>query len=191
MKKNSPEIQELRKQIEVKIGRRMKTPKDFDFLRSAIWNGNHEFISSTTLKRLWGYISGSDEVRASTLDILSRQLGFRDWDAFLAHISQSDNSGPIRSFHISSDNLNIGDTLAVSWKPDRRCVFRYLGNSRFIVEQSENSKLKAGDTFSATLFILNEPLYLNNLVQGDNPPVPFVVGNRDGLCELSLNGKSQ
>jgi hypothetical protein len=29
-------------------------------------------------------------------------------------------------------------------------------------------------------------LYLNNLVQGNNPPVPFVVGNRDGLCELRI-----
>jgi hypothetical protein len=31
---------------------------------------------------------------------------------------------------------------------------------------------------------LHEPLYLNNLVQGNNPPVAFVVGNRDGLCEI-------
>lgn len=29
-----------------------------------------------------------------------------------------------------------------------------------------------------------EPLYLNDLVQGDNLPVAFVVGNKDGLCEL-------
>ena len=41
-----------------------------------------------------------------------------------------------------------------------------------------------GNTFSASLFILHEPLFLNDLVQGNNPPVPFVVGNRDGLCEL-------
>jgi hypothetical protein len=46
--------------------------------------------------------------------------------------------------------------------------------------------LKAGDTFSAILFIQHEPLYMNNLIQGHNPPVPFVVGNRDGLCELEL-----
>ena len=54
-----------------------------------------------------------------------------------------------------------------------------------IVEQAENSKLKAGNTFRCALFILGEPLYMNDLVQGDNPPVAFVVGNKDGLCELS------
>ena len=33
-----------------------------------------------TLKRLWGYIDGADETRSSTLDIISRTLGFRDWE---------------------------------------------------------------------------------------------------------------
>lgn len=65
-----------------------------------------------------------------------------------------------------------------------RCTFRYLGDSQFVVEKAENSKLKVGNTFSASLFILGEPLFLSNLVQGGNPPVPFVVGNRDGLCEI-------
>ena len=44
--------------------------------------------------------------------------------------------------------------------------------------------MKVGNTFYASLFILGEPLYLSELVQGNNSPVDFVVGNRDGLCEL-------
>lgn len=184
MKKNSPEVLELKQQVEVKLGRKMKTPKDFDFLRSSIWSCNHEIISATTLKRLWGYLKGADEVRGSTLNILSKTLGFRDWDDFLIHMFRSDGSNPIRSFHISSDELKIGDHISVSWKPDRRCSFRYLGNSKFLVEKSENSKLQEGDTFSSSLFILGEPLYLNNYVHDGNPPVLFVVGKRDGLCEL-------
>lgn len=187
MKKTSPEVIELKKQVEARLERRMKTPKDFSFLRSVIWESSHEIISTTTLKRLWGYISGADETRSSTLDILSRFLGFKDWEDFLTFIDQTDGSNPIRSFHISSDSLNEGDRLSVSWKPDRRCIFRYLGNSEFVVESSENSKLQAGDTFSATLFILDEPLYLNNYVHEGHPPIPFVVGNRDGLCELKVD----
>ncbi|MBO4340530.1 MAG: hypothetical protein J5835_03770 [Bacteroidales bacterium] len=184
MKKTSPEVLELKKQVEARLDRKMKTPKDFSFLRSSIWENNHEIISATTLKRLWGYIKGADEMRISTLDILSRFLGFNDWEGFLLNLDQSDGSSPIRSFHISIDELEPGDRVFVSWKPDRRCTFRYMGNSEFTVEKAENSKLAEGDTFSATLFILNEPLYLNNFVHGSNPPVPFVVGNRDGLCEL-------
>ena len=80
--------------------------------------------------------------------------------------------------------VNLAPSIMSTWKPNRHCTFRYLGDYRFIVEQSENSKLKVGNTFRCALFILGEPLYLNNLVQGDNPPVAFVVGNKDGLCEL-------
>lgn len=182
----SPEIHELKKQLEGQLKRKMKTPNDFIFLSGVIWDRTHETISSTTLKRLWGYIDGADETRSNTLDILSKSLGYQDWDDFLAHIDKNSGSDPVISFHIGVDELKTGDRVFVSWKPDRRCTFRYLGDARFIVEQAENSKLKAGDTFSTTLFILHEPLYLNNLVQGNNPPVPFVVGNRDGLCELRI-----
>ena len=184
MKKTSPEIHELKKQVENRLKRKMKTPNDFIFLSGVVWERTHETISPTTLKRLWGYIDGADQTRSSTLDILSRSLGFQDWDDFLGNIDRSSGSDPVLSPHISADELNVGDRVSVSWKPDRRCVFRYLGDSRFIVEMAENSKLKVGDTFSASLFILHEPLYLNNLVQGNNPPVAFVVGNRDGLCEI-------
>ena len=186
MKKTSPEIHELKKQIEDRLKRKMKTPNDFIFLSGVIWERTHETISPTTLKRLWGYIDGADETRGSTLDILSRSLGYQDWDDFLAKIEKGSGSDPVVSFHIGIDKLQAGDRVYVSWKPDRRCTFRYLGDAKFIVEQAENSKLKVGDTFYTTLFILNEPLYINNLIQGNNPPTPFVVGNRDGLCELEL-----
>ena len=183
----SPEIHELKKQLEGQLKRKMKTPNDFIFLSGVIWDRTHETISSTTLKRLWGYIDGADETRSSMLDILSKLLGYQDWDDFLTHMDKSSGSNPVISFHIGIDGLKTGDRVYVSWKPDRRCTFRYLGDAKFVVEQAENSKLKAGDTFSATLFILHEPLYLNNLLQNNNQPVPFVVGNRNDLCELEID----
>lgn len=186
MTKTAPEIHELKKRLEEQVRRKMKTPNDFIFLSGVIWERTHETISPTTLKRLWGYIDGADQTRASTLDILSRTLGFQDWEGYLKEIRQDSGSETILSPHVYTDDLKPGDRVYVSWKPDRRCIFSYLGESRFIVEKAENSKLKKGDTFSTSLFILNEPLYLNNLVQGGNPPVAFVVGNKDGLCELSV-----
>ena len=184
MQKTSPEISELKQQIEESVGRKMKTSNDFIFLSGTIWERTHENLSSSTLKRLWGYVDGLDTTRDSTLDILSRFLGFNDWDGFISHINQNNGSDQVQTKHIKTDDLSVGDSLFVSWKPDRRCTFRYLGDYCFIVEQAENSKLKVGNTFRCGLFILGEPLYLNDLVQGNNPPVAFVIGNKDGLCEL-------
>ena len=83
MNKNRPEITELRCRIESFVGRKMKTPADFDFLVDMIWERLHENISSTTLKRLWFYVDGAFNTRNSTLDLLSRFIGFRGWDDFL------------------------------------------------------------------------------------------------------------
>ena len=184
MQKTSPEISELKQQIEECVGRKMRTSNDFTFLSGAIWERTHENLSTSTLKRLWGYVDGPDTARNSTLEILSRFLGFNDWDGFINHISQTSGSDQVQSEHIRTEDLSVGDLVSVSWKPNRRCTFRYLGDYRFIVESAENSKLKVGNTFRCGLFILGEPLYLNDLVQGNNPPVAFVVGNKDGLCEL-------
>ena len=191
MKKTSPEIHELKRQLEDQLRRKMKTPNDFIFLSGVIWDRTHKTMSPTTLKRLWGYIDGADETRSSTLDILSQALGYADWEDFLNHLDTHGNSNPVQGPHIYYDDLTPGDRIFVSWKPDRRCTFRYLGNAQFVVEKAENSKLKEGNTFNASLFILGEPLYLNNLVQGKNPPVAFVVGNKDGLCELDLLPRGQ
>ena len=184
MNKTSPEIYELKRRLEAQVKRKMKTPNDFIFLSGVIWERTHETISPTTLKRLWGYISGADQARDSTLNILSRTLGFNDWDDFVWYLGDAGGSALVQSAHITAEDLRPGDRVLVSWKPDRRCIFRYLGNARFEVEASTNSKLREGDTFTTTIFILGEPLYLSKLIQGNNPPVAFVVGNKDGLTEL-------
>ena len=184
MQKTSPEIAELKRRIEENLKRKMKTPNDFIFLAGAIWNQSHLTISPTTLKRLWGYIDGADQTRNSTLDILSRFLGYDNWDDFIKKTGMESNSDEVLSPHVKTKDLQVGDRVKVSWMPNRRCTFRYLGEEQFIVEEAENSKLKVGNTFFCSLFILGEPLYLTGLVQGKNPPIDFVVGNRDGLCEL-------
>ena len=118
MNKNSPEIIELKKQVEERIGRKIRTPKDFDFLRSHIWENNKEIISPTTLKRLWGYIGGADRARPGTLDILSRAAGFKDWDDFLGNLNPEGASDAIKAYHISTEALqaafDAGATHAIA-----------------------------------------------------------------------------
>ena len=70
--------------IEEAIGRKMKTPKDFDFLANAIYDKLHEKISSSTLKRIWGYLPETSTPRLGTLDILSQFVNYTDWKSFCA-----------------------------------------------------------------------------------------------------------
>ena len=75
-------LAKLRELIEGVIERKMKTPKDFEFLSECIFEKFHEKISPTTLKRLWGYLPETTTPRKSTLDILSMFVGYDNWKDF-------------------------------------------------------------------------------------------------------------
>lgn len=190
MEIDRPEIYELRLRIETSIKRKIQTPADFDFLRGIIWERTHEQISTSTLKRLWGYVDGVDNARNSTLNVLSKALGYENWDAFILKLKSEnvDNSDLVMSESVSSGDLKIGDMLMIAWQPNRVCVLKYLGDNKFEVMKSQNSKLKVGDTFRCGLFILGEPVYINDLRQnnGTGEPKLFVIGNKSGLTKLRV-----
>lgn len=150
MNNTCPEIITIRGEIEKSLDRRMKTPSDFDFLSGAIWERVHEYISPTTLKRTWGYIGGADTIRNSTLNILAKFAGYRDWDDYLLKLGETSDSNSVfaTSSTIDARTLAIGDCIEVAWQPNRRCIFRHLGECRFKIEKAENTKLHVGDTFT-------------------------------------------
>lgn len=74
----------------------MKTPKDFDFLSEQIFERQHETVSASTLKRIWGYLPGRTP-RQSSLDILSRFAGHTNWEAFLGQTEAQPKEVEVKS----------------------------------------------------------------------------------------------
>ena len=188
MTKSSPEIFVLRREIEQDLKHRMKTPSDFEFLAGVIWERLHENISPTTLKRLWGYIDGADTTRRSTLCLLSRFLGYADWEQYLQKLTDQTvvESNLFTADGIRAEDLHTGEQIEVTWQPNRRCVFRYEGGVKFVVVENHNSKLREGDSFDAACFLIGQPMYLDNLVRGGNDPVSYVAGSRSGLTSIRI-----
>lgn len=96
MEKEWPDqaIERLREAIEIAVDRKMKTPKDFDFLAGQIFDKLHENVSSTTLKRIWGYLPETSAPRISTLDLLARFVDYENWDSFCRHDEQPSELQP-------------------------------------------------------------------------------------------------
>ena len=183
MNKNAPEILTLRLDIENELKRRIKTPYDFEFLAGVVWERLHENISPTTLKRLWGYIDGADTTRRTTLCLLSRFLGYADWEAYLTALATRTDieSATFAGEGINIDDLRVGDCVEVTWLPTRRCVFRYEGDAHFLVTEASNAKLHVGDHFEAACFLVGKPLYIDRLIRGEEPPTAYVAGAKNGL----------
>lgn len=76
-------LNRLLSQVEEKAGRKIKTPKDFEFLVEQIYEHTHTSISVSTLKRVWGYVDSNYSVRESTLDLLAQFVGYENYRHFL------------------------------------------------------------------------------------------------------------
>lgn len=182
-----PEIVELIKEVETAIGHKINTPTDFNHLSECIFEKTKDTLSPTTLKRVWGYINGYESVRYNTLSVLARYVDYRDWDDFCNKLQarSCEESNEIYGMYIRSSDLEIGDRIAVTWLPNRRCIFEYRGNNLFEVIESHNSKLSSSDTFYCRIFMVGQPLYLDNLTGNDyKQPRMYVAGKKSGLVSI-------
>lgn len=176
-------IEKLITDIASAIGKIPGTPKDFDQLSQHIQSRTGEPISSSTLKRLWGYLPSESTPSLYTLNLLSRYLGYKSWEDFQqGGFTDEHQSDPVMSRHLNvAEELCKGDRLRLTWHPDRICDVEYEGDLHFKVLRSEKTRILADDTFDCGLIIENEPLYIDNLRQGDLPPVTYVCGKKTGV----------
>ena len=75
----SEQLISLRRAVEDKFGRPLKTSSDFVALADAMKTK----LGVSTLKRIWGYITDHTEISLTSVDILALYAGFRDFDDFL------------------------------------------------------------------------------------------------------------
>ncbi|MBQ7717112.1 MAG: hypothetical protein IJT55_06355 [Prevotella sp.] len=168
--------------VEKTINLKMRTPKDFDYLREQIYQKLSVLISQTTLKRIWGYITEDSTPRDSSLTVLAQFAGFPDYETFCEELTDDDPpSAPILGMRLPIEELSVGDRIILRWDPLRVCVIEFLGHSAFRVISSEKTRLQPDDTFSCSTIIEGEPMYLDNLVQGGHLPVGYVCGKKGGI----------
>lgn len=190
--KNIPDIsacllKDLCCRVEQTYGRPVSTPLQFEALADDIFRRAGKLMSPTTLKRLWGYLKEPVAPRRSTLDVLARYCGWRDYGDFIQGNSPEIESGNVGAGIISAErDMKRGERIRLMWPPSRVCEIEYLGERRWRVVASEGTRLSPGDTFSCALIVPGEPLYLDRLVHGDDRPGAYVCGRKSGVSVACL-----
>ncbi len=177
------DLERLKEEVEHLVGRKIKSPKDFDFLSRQIQGYTHEKISISTLKRMWGYVASESNPSRFNLDLLSRMIGYPDWGTFVrgGKIGIVSSRFFMRS-KLIADALDVGDEVKLTWNFGRIVTIKYQGNDTFEVLESKNSKLAVGDTFVCHQFVADEPCYLSNLRRTNNAPTNYVCGSAGGFA---------
>ena len=187
-RKEIPELQYLLELVEKQYGRKLSTTTDFESLSVIIEKATGDLLSSSTLKRLYGYVSLNTVPRKTTLDILSRFIGNRDYETFRISLS-NDPQFSSRFFSaktVTTSELKAGDRLRIGWPANRIVTLNYLGNDLFEVDTSVNASLVKGDRFRQVSFMKGYPLYLSRILRdGDYTPA-YVAGMNSGLNLIEI-----
>lgn len=145
---NPEDFERLKQEVETLVGRSVKTPKDFEFLSRQIEGYTNETISVSTLKRMWGYVASPCKPSKYNLNLLSRMIGYSDWEAFSGRNEVMSSSRFFVKSKLIADALQKGELVRLTWCPGRVLTIMYKGNDTFEVVDSINSKLAKGDTFT-------------------------------------------
>ena len=180
-------MEQLKDIVIRRLGRTLESPADFEYLSEHIQKATGEYLSPTTLKRLFGNIPYDGQPRPATLSILARYAGYGGWQDYQA--KQHVESGFMAAKRICSNELSIGQKLIIAWNPNRECTIEYLGKDHYVVLHSQNSKLQIGDQFSTHQFILGQPLTATEVVslreaRRDNDT--YIAGAKTGLTKIEI-----
>lgn len=182
-----PEVAELLIQVENRYHKPLHTSTDFDEFSLYLKHQVNDVVSTSTLKRLWGYVGDSHLPRMRTLDILARYVGHADFNQFCIWLKTSPvyNSSFFSAYQVLTKDLYPGSRLEIGWSPNRYLRLRYEGNDMFEVEESRQSKLLAGDRFEVVSFMMGQPLYLPYVWRGGEKLPSFLAGRNGGLTLLN------
>ena len=169
-----------------KSGSDLRQPSDCEILSLDIESKTGVRIGTTTLKRLVGFAQDERTPHTSTLDAIARYLGYAHWDE-LSKIEDNGNSDfETPDDEVRSADLQTGACVEITYLPDRRLILEYLGNNRYQVTASENSKLQKGDEVEILNFVLHHPLLVVNVWRDGESLGQFTAGRVSGLSSIKL-----
>lgn len=183
MVKIEPEhLARLKKDIERYISRGLHSPADYIYLSERLQNEGHGYISPTTLKRVWGYISDKGELytpSSYTLKSLCNLLGFNDISEYCSEQSNI-QSKEYQGEYIDTLSLPSDAEITIIWQPNRKVRLHYTGAESFKVVENENSRLRIGDRVECHSLTQHAPAFFRVSREG-NKPFSYVAGSDQGI----------
>lgn len=172
------------KMLSEKSGYSLRYSSDCERLAIDIEVVTGERLGNTTMKRMLGFTGEDTCPRLSSLDIIARYLGFTDYDHLLQHINNTGESDFVSVADIDAKSIHAGDIIKIEYSPNRHVDFTALGECRFCVSVSHNSKLRVGDVVEVRQFAKGFPLICSSVEHGGTLLGSFVAGKIDGLTSL-------
>ena len=169
----------IKHKIEQKAGQRIRYSRDCEILSEKILSECKSSVSSSTLRRLFGFVKSTKQPRPYTLDILANYIGYGTWDELLSSLNNKSTANK-EIKELKPTALKSGQKFELTYKPDTGLVIEYLGKYQFKVHAAKNSRLKPGEVFKTSIIMLHHPLFILD-IEGS-------AGKEGRIVEAKISG---
>ena len=164
--------------LKAKSGSDLRLPSDCELVSLDIQSKTGIRIGATTLKRLVGFAQDERTPHTSTLDAIARYLGYAHWEEHSGFDSTDEE--------VRSADLPVDACVEITYLPDRLVRMQYLGNQRYRIVDSQNSKLQTDDEVEIQSFMLHHPLLVLNVWRNGESLGQFTAGRVSGLSSIAV-----
>nr|MBD5376530.1 hypothetical protein [Bacteroides sp.] len=175
----------LKEAVERKFGSTPNSPTDFVSLSTDIQTATTKSLGISTLKRVWGYVKSSHAPTYTTLSVLARYAGFRDWYAFCAQCGGNEESGFSEDSVIVSADLECGAIVRAEWGGEKWCTLRKTEHpTRFVIVDAHNIKLRAGDAGTVNTLSIADKFVMTDCERGGVRMGTYIGAKSEGITSI-------
>lgn len=177
----------IRQMILEKFNSPLQYPQQCEALAMAIQEATGQTLGTTTLKRMLGFINGPASPRPSSLDIIAQYVGYPDYNLLAKDLGEDADISDFRAVEsIDSADLEVGEQIQITYNPNRLMVLSYIGDNKYVVNESRGSKLLKGDKLTIAGFYVGFELLVSDVERGGSHLGAYQAAKQGGLTSVEI-----
>ncbi len=179
----------IKQMILEKFNSPIQYPQQCEVLALAIQEETGQMLSTTTLKRMLGFVNGPANPRPSSLDIVAQYLGYPNYNLLAKDLGEDADISDFRVVEsIDSADLVVGEQIQITYHPNRVLVLSYLGDNKYLVNESRGSKLLKGDKLMIAGFYVGFELLISDVERDKQHLGSYQAAKHGGLTSVEIIG---
>lgn len=156
------------------------------FLRNDIEARTGEALSLNTIKRLVGILHYNSSPREITLDIIAKYLGFDSNLQMQLAIQDKISEFNVPTEFLDMNLLKEGTELLIRWNPQRELRILHQGNGKYLVVESQKSKLCEGDILDLSQIAPGFPFMVKSVIRNGRNIGNYTAAQSEGLSSIEI-----
>jgi len=179
----------LKDRIQKKYGHKIKYPKDCCGLSEHIRSVCKCYISPSTLKRLFGFVEGTETLRPTTKDAIANYLNFESWIQLQDNlIGRKVSRKPVVE-RLNTSDVETGQVIRVAFGRMSFVKMLAVSKKRFLVLEQCKTRVDLEDELEFSEIKLDYPLLVTLIKRSGTKVKDIVLGELTGVTEIELLNK--